>query len=597
MAIVNFVPDPTSTPGTGWFTNDKGKTIFTTDLETAKSLAPAPDAEADEPAPPGTRISYAGDASSPYANAVASNEGATGSAAVGAQPATPEAAVAKAGAVVPAEGNASAAAAPVVRAKPTDAVHAAMGKLASAGLLPSQSGVPKTSVETKTSTTTVQGRKAENVEKQIGTDRAALDKLEQGNLETAKAADERNLAAQDQRIASKEGQQTQLKEDEMQYAADKRAADARVQQFMDLPDGKVDPDRFMNNLSTGSKIGMTVLAMLSGGFASLQGQNGRNPFIDELDKRIEADINVQKDQIAQGRLRKSNLIARAEAQGATAQQAQTAARAQLYSLAADIGELQAQRLGLQGAQLQQAKQQIQALRYQAGIHEGELRASEENRIQTTREQENKAATGLDPTKLAEMQAKAWENYNKAVDGGQKPETAYAESGLAALGISRPTGAPKRSTDEAKASAVVTSAAPYAKKLGLVEDPNHPGHFVAPKGQEEDTPADSAMKRFGNFVGSAAASGLDPQSQSKFEARRAHAREVKDARQQFAAALAGATGMKLDDAHELLEGKTLGEIADSMNTLIDTYGEHRGAAERNTPAPGVSALGFAPVAAK
>jgi len=592
MAITKFVPDESQPFGTGMFYNDTGRSLYTYDPDTARSLPPTPpppgtDA-AEPPPPPGTRVSYAGDASSPYANAVASNEGATGSSAVGA-PTPPGASgvahtvAAKAAQVVP---PAIAANAAPVTAAPTPETAAAKA----AAVLPPV---------TKDSTTVVRGRKAADVEKQIGTDRAALEGFTGAAEQNATAADQRSLGAVDKRIESKQSLATQAKEDASQYAADQRAADQRVKQLMDLPDGQLDPDRFVNSLSTGSKIGLTVLAMVSGFANGMRNSGGPNSqggppdlsVLNVLTRRIDEDIAAQKDQLAQGRLRKSNLIARAEAQGASAKQAEATARAQLWSLAADIGDLQAQRIGLDGANLAAAKSQTAAMRYQAGVHEGDLRAQEESKIQTTRETESgKPAAGGNPL---EAQNKAWEAYTKAIDAGQDPTTAYRQSGLAGLGITQPTGTPKRNEGEAKASAVITAAQPFASKLGLVEDPNNPGHFMAPKGKEDASPSESALARAWDYAKSDATGDMGGFAKRR-EKSASHTREVKSARQQLAVALASATGRKVDEADELVSGETLGEIAASMNTLIDTYGEHRGAAERNKPAPGIAALGGRPV---
>jgi hypothetical protein len=577
MALVKFTPDDTAPPGTGWFTNDIGRTIYTTDLEGARGIPPAPSqpssTDAEPPAPPGTTVSYAGDASSPYANAVASNEGATGSAAVGAPPGTTgaaHAAVARAAQVVP---PASAPAAPAAAQSPAESAAAK-----AAAVIPPV---------VKDTTTKVLGRKAADVEKQIGSDRAALEGLTGATEQNAAATDTRALGAIDKRVETKQEQVARTKEDQAQYAADQRSADARVKQLMDLPDGQLDPDRFVNSLSTGSKIGLTVLAAISGFANGVRNAGGPNSqggppdlsVLNVLTRRIDEDIMAQKDQLAQGRLRKSNLIARAEAQGASAKQAEATARAQLWSLAADIGDLQAQRIGLDGAQLAAAKQQTAAMRYQSGVHEGDLRAQEETKIQTSHEVESGKA-GPAGKGNPELQSKAWEAYDKAVNAGQDPTTAYRQSGLAELGVTQPTGAPKRSEGEAKASAVATATAPYASKLGLVEDPAHPGKFVAPKGKEDDSPADTIM---GGRLFSGAA-------------RRKQTREVKESRLQLAHAIMQASGggMKLEDAEELVNGSTLGEIAESLNTLNSQYGEHANAAERNTAPAGVGALGFAPV---
>lgn len=481
MALVSFTPDATAPPGTGWFTNDSGRTIYTTDLDGARAVPPAPSqpssTAAEPPASPGTTVSYAGDPNSPYANAVASNEGATGSAAVGAPPGATGIAhtvAAKALTVVPPAGAAPVAAgagAPPRSAEELTA-HAA-------------SVVPPV---VKDTTTKVLGRKAGDVNAQIATDRAALGTYTDANTASAVQKDAKDLAAQDKLISTDQAQAAQVKENELQHATDARAAEERVKQYMALPDGELDPDRFVNSLSTGSKIGLTVLAAISGFANGMRNAGGPNSqggppdlsVLNVLQRRIDEDISSQKDQLAQGRLRKSNLIARAMAQGATAQQADLAAQAQLYSLAAHVGELQAQRIKLDGANLAASKQFTDAAMYQSKLKEAELRTTEEAKIQTTHEVESgkAGAAGASP----ELQNKAWEAYNKAIDAGQDRTTAYQQSGLASLGVSQPTGASKedrstelkageRTEDQAKMAGVLTAATAQARALGYVRGPD------------------------------------------------------------------------------------------------------------------------------
>lgn len=588
MALVKFTPDDTAPPGTGWFTNDIGRTIYTTDLEGARAIPPAPpqpsSTDAEPPAPPGTRVSYAGDTSSPYANAVASNEGATGDAAVGAPPGATGVAhsvVAKAvGAVPPAS---AAPAAPGVGAAPRSAeeltAHAA-------------SVVPPV---VKDTTTKVLGRKAADVNAQIATDRAALDTYTGAHTANAVAQDTKNLAAQDKLIATDQAQATQVKENEAQHATDMRAAEERVKQYMALPDGELDPDRFVNSLSTGSKIGLTVLAAISGFANGMRNAGGPNSqggppdlsVLNVLTRRIDEDIASQKDQLAQGRIRKSNLIARAMAQGATAQQADLAAQAQLYALSAHVGELQAQRIRLDGANLAAAKQFTDAAQYQSKLKEAELRTSEETKIQTSHEVESgKAVAGGKPS--PELMSKAWDAYDKAIVNGQDPTTAYRQSGLAELGVTQPTGAPKRTEGEAKAASVATSASQFGQKLGLVK--NSDGTYAAPKGKEDASAADTVWSRIKEMTGEELSGG-----DAKRSARSAHLREIKAARSQLAHTLAAAQGVKLEDAESQIEGETLGELADTLNALTAASGEHRNEAERNTPVDLRAKLGLTPVA--
>ncbi len=468
MAIVKFSQDDTQPFGTGIFVNDEGRSIYTTDPDSARALQPTPppqDSTADAPTQPGTRVSYAGDQSSPYANALASNDGAAGSAAGGA----PEAAVAKVAQVVPpAQAAAGAGAAPKT---PEQAVSAAT------------SVVPPI---VKSSTTVVQGRKAANVEKQVGTDQAALNTYGSTLEQSATNADARAQASLDSSLATKTGQQTQLIAQQTQNQADQRDAEKRVTELTDLPDGKIDPDRFVNSLSTGGKIGMAVLAAISGfasGVRNAGGPNGQGgppdlSVLNVLNRRIDQDIESQKDELAQGRIRKNNLIARAMAKGADAKAAETAARGQLWTLANQVGEIQAQKLGLQGTQLDQAKNLLGQMQYQATQHYGDLRATEEARISSTREQETgkPAAAGA----LLKLQSKALGNYDKLIAAGSPRETAYRESGMGQLGMSMPSGASqdetkrgdeqaKRSEDQGKVAAIQTAGDALAKARGLVQD--------------------------------------------------------------------------------------------------------------------------------
>lgn len=347
----------------------------------------------------------------------------------------------------------------------------------------------------KSTTNVVEGRKKENTDKQIATYQAATDTLAGSMAANAQSEDQRAVAAVDKRIAARQAQQDEANARAAQAVADKKAADERTKQLMDLPDGQIDPDRFVNSLSTGSKIGLTVLAAISGFANGMRNAGGPNSqggppdlsVLNVLTKRIDEDIASQKDQLAQGRLRKSNLIARAEAQGADAKQAESIARAQLWNLSADIGDLQAQRVGLDGANLAAAQKQTAAMRYQSSIHEGEIRAQEEAKISRSRETETgKPVAGKGNP---DAQNKAWKNYYDAIDGGSDRTTAYRESGLASMGVSQPTGASKedraaaeksaeqqtkageRTEDQAKMAGVMTAAAEYARARGFVRGPD------------------------------------------------------------------------------------------------------------------------------
>lgn len=495
MAIIKFSQDDTQPFGTGIFVNDQGRSIYTTDPDTARGLqpTPAPPGPADDAPPaPGTSVSYAGDPGSPYANAVAANPGATGSAAVGA-PVTPQAAVAKVASVIPP----AASAAPGGARTPQAAVSAVT------------SVIPPI---IKSTTTTQQGRKSASVEAQIGNDKAAIGAYGTQLEQSAANTDQRQANAIDAQLAGKTGLQTQAREDIAQAATDKRAADAQVARLQELPDGQIDPDRFVSSLSTGSKIGMAVLAAVSGfasglrnaGAANSQGAPPDMSVLNVLNRRIDQDIETQKDELAQGRIRKSNLIARAVAKGATAEQAETVARGQLWQLAGQVGELQAQKMNLQGAQLDAAKTAFAAINMQASQRFGDLRTQEEARIATSRETETGKPVAGQSGQILELQSKALENYNKAIDNGTDPDAAYQQSGMQVLGLAKPTGqskeqraaatkASERTEDQGKTAAVQAAGDMLAKARGFV---NPDGNWVPggkPGTASEQAAAEAAFR--------------------------------------------------------------------------------------------------------
>jgi hypothetical protein len=97
-------------------------------------------------------------------------------------------------------------------------------------------------------------------------------------------------------------------------------------------DPELDPDRFVRNLGTGGGIAAVILSALSGGFNAASGRGG-NDALDVLQKRIDADLMAQKEQIASGRIRRGNLIAYFQQQGLRDDAAAKAAEATIWAMA------------------------------------------------------------------------------------------------------------------------------------------------------------------------------------------------------------------------------------------------------------------------
>lgn len=128
------------------------------------------------------------------------------------------------------------------------------------------------------------------------------------------------------------GRQTMALADQQQ--AEQRAAIARQNELaLSLQkDPDVDPDRFIRNLGTGGSIAAVILAALGGGFQAAAGRGG-NDALDVLQKRIDADIAAQKEQIASGRIRRGNLIAHFQQAGLREDAAAKAAEATVWAMA------------------------------------------------------------------------------------------------------------------------------------------------------------------------------------------------------------------------------------------------------------------------
>lgn len=505
------------------------------------------------------------------------------------QPPPPEALASNAAQVVPPTGDASAAPAPAAPAvSPPAHPDTSLGK--SGERTPEQAvsaaGLVAPPV-IKDSTTTVHGRKAANVNRDV----AALDKAEAGAESAIKTKAQGDEQRQNASLDAQLGYQTQVREDEQQRAQDAANRKAALQKKIDTisseSDATVDPDRFVDSLSTGGKIGMAILAMVSGfaqgGSAALahtatpQG----NPVVDILQRRIAADIDSQKEQIASGRIRRGNLIAQLTSQLGDEKQAELMATSLMNQAAANKATIVAQKLGLQGQALDNANAQIAGLQQTATVQRNAVLAQAENRVQSTHEVE---AGKVLPHAGGEAQLKAWEVYQKAIDAGADPTKAYQQSGLAALGVSQPTGqskeqrteaikAAEHSDEQGRVGGAIAGVGKFAAAAGVPQD-TKTGEYHVPAGKSPD---DSLPEE--------GAWSWDPRFWKWGDKPIAHAKAR-------AAASLEAAGVK--NADDVLTAKTYGELADALNAAKEIVSPRLSTQDRSQPA-GAGALGFKPVA--
>jgi hypothetical protein len=253
-------------------------------------------------------------------------------------------------------------------------------------------------------------------------------------------------------------------------------------------DPAIDPDRFVRNMSTGASIGTVILAAMNGAFKGMVGQQG-NDVLDILQKRIGADIESQKDQIASGRVRRGNLIQYFRDAGLREDAAEKAAEATSWSMLDRMAQAEVQRIGA-GEHRTAAALAAEGIRGQAEAKNDELRLTlGQPRSQTsttvTKQAPSAAGGGLEAFQKQLAARKAYE------EAGASPEQLAAFD--SAMGIPSPKGesetartrresGDRRTEDQAKASGAMAGIEGYGLDAGLVRDPQT-GDFRA-------NPADS-----------------------------------------------------------------------------------------------------------
>ncbi len=218
---------------------------------------------------------------------------------------------------------------------------------------------------------------------------AKLDESTQSQIEqvlrTGEAQQQRTVAGAEVKDeaatrAKQDAQVEQLDAQLQRQAANRKLSDTLLEK-----DPEVQPNRLIEQMSTGKQIGMVLLAALSGGFAAANGS--KDPAAGALgviQTAIDRDIAAQRAQIESGRIRRGNLISHYQQQGMDAKQAEAAARITIGNATAAQAEAQAQKLGAPAA-LENAQLLATKLRSDATAKAVELDASTEARTVVNRQ--------------------------------------------------------------------------------------------------------------------------------------------------------------------------------------------------------------------
>lgn len=260
------------------------------------------------------------------------------------------------------------------------AVSKATSQPAPTGPLPPISGVSTTN-----NTSVTYGRDGKAVDADIAAREHAGQTVDTSLLDAGKQKDATNIAgldaqgrAADLRRQREDQRITEAKAERQKAIDDKTKVEAALKQN----DNSLDPDHYMKTMSTGSQVGMTILAVLNGAFGSLNGQKG-NGVIDVLNKNIDTDLDRQKQEIASGRIRMGNQIQEFINQGHDAKTAEALARDRLDAAVDQKLEIDAKKLAVTGENAEQAKLLIAQRQEARAAQRGDLLAQKESRVQET----------------------------------------------------------------------------------------------------------------------------------------------------------------------------------------------------------------------
>lgn len=501
MAITAFQQDPSMPFGVGQFTDDKGRSMYLNDPDTAKRFvvtmpgAPSPAAKiaAESEAIATREMGGAAPAATTDARVASTDEGfvpvpqfepppgavPAAEAPIAAEPAPGEPSPAPA---APAE--AAPEAAPVAPPNPAQDLLSKLARVKGAAAPAPRTGGDGL-ITASTTTATTRGRPLAAVKTQIGEEAQAGEALDTAITDQATAADtrtEQGLRGQQGALQSDTGRSVQAGFEAKRQQQEAAAEVGRLQQELEANDKALDPERLVKNMSVGKKIAMVILSALSGGFGVVAG-NKQNPALDILQGAIDQDIERQKAEIASGRVRIGNQINEFLKKGYDAATAEKLARDRIDTAVDGMAKLEAQRLGVQGQNAEQAALLVAQREEARAARRGDLLAQAEDRVQTsvTRARPPPGAGGNPMTMLKEALEIDKALEASGYDRGQR--AGYLE----AVGLTPPTGKTKAEFDreeaakkdqsakytesEGKAESASKSIANLATKAGLVRDPS------------------------------------------------------------------------------------------------------------------------------
>jgi len=235
-------------------------------------------------------------------------------------------------------------------------------------------------------------------------------------------------AQRNARMAEEKQLQQQKAFEEQQIAADQQAAirsERHRAEILDKPLQKIDPKRYLRNMTTGQRAWGIAAMMFEGiGNAFIQVSGGRpsggGGYMELLQKAIDDDIEAQKVEIQTGEARRDNELAELERAGVRRDQRIQVAQARKWGVLAKLGENKIAELQAQGADTASAMAGLQAIQNKYTELGDAIQENERRRQQI----QLAPKPPTDPLAERELVVKAMEQEARAA----KAQTTLAESG-------------------------------------------------------------------------------------------------------------------------------------------------------------------------
>lgn len=360
MPIIGFRQDPDEPFGTGEFTNDQGKSVYTSDPVEARRFVdtmPGTKSLRQEVVEQSAALSPMPDPQGPPIGRLAQNASEEPNMSVDPSQSASD---------VP---TAQSLYSQVNRFNPGPGKTPEQTSQASTPSRRGDGGGVQLVGRTISSTS---GRDPRAVQQDIDQSRTILQQRKTDNLAAAQNREDRMTASYAGQRTELQGTVDRRKKDEEEALLDIRRAADQINTATGEKDPILQPNRIIDNMSTGKKIAVAALSGIFGGLAAIGGR--QNGFLKAINDNIEQDIRAQELAIENGKVNRANRIAYYRSLGADARQARVLARQDIVEAIKQQNLLTIQENQFKGQELDNATNLNNQLDAEQARWEASLRA-------------------------------------------------------------------------------------------------------------------------------------------------------------------------------------------------------------------------------